>query len=186
MLGMLIAYDALGNVLHSRDYQVVYDPDTLEPLGLIDFLAAESAGIENTEFWRIETFDIDRETGAEILRDPQPVKGSKVWPEYLGGAAHHFRVILAGPAGNKRIVKLVHKGSGHVRDREQIEAAIESRKDEARREGRAADLRDLVGGPDRPLRLDDEGKTRPRTPRGSRPLLPFVSGRGRSQPPGQE
>jgi hypothetical protein len=168
MLCQLIAYDEDGSVVATLSYCVAKDEEG-RVVGLVDFAGYEQSGGSLRDIWKVSN-----------------AVGSATWPEWLGGSAHEFKVILAGPAGNKRIVKLVHKTSGHVRDREQIEAAIEARKDEARREGRAADLRDLVGGPDRPLRLDDEGKTRPRTPRGSRPLLPFVSGRGRSQPPGQE
>jgi hypothetical protein len=40
----------------------------------------------------------------------------------------------------------------------------------------AADIRDLVGGPDRPLLLDENGKTMAR-PKVERPNLPVVAPR---------
>jgi hypothetical protein len=174
-LGMLIAYDEQGNIVAGRDFQVVYDEDTGEPLGMIDFLAAEAAGIPNTEFWNLQTFDYEIVNGKEVavLRDPQPVRGSKAWPEWLGGRAVEFRVVLAGPPDNKRIVKLVHKKSGHERERAVIEAAIADRIAEAQRDNRPADIRDLVGGPDRPLFLDKDGKTG-KKPKVTRPNLPIV------------
>jgi hypothetical protein len=181
MRGMLIAYDERGNVIHTLDYMVVLDPDTQEPLGMLDFLLCEENGIGNIEFWKVLTYDLD-ENGNKVLRDPQPVKGSKVWPEWIGGSAHQFRVILAGPPGRKRIVKLIHKQSGHVRDREQIEAAIAERVEKAKAQGVPADLRDLLGGPDRPLKLDEDGRNRPRAG-SARKQLPVVAvGKGRARP----
>ena len=141
-------------------------------------------------------------------------KGSKVWPEWIGGAANEFRVELEGPPGRKRIGALVHKASGHRRERSALEgeinARIEAKRSEAHTQGEATrvvqramlkaerqalakelrsvrqpvalvelylpdqpesadpepgpvDIRDLVGGPDRPLELDDEGRTKPRS-----------------------
>jgi hypothetical protein len=177
MRGMLIAYDEGGNVTNTRSFQNVYDEDTGEAIGTIDFLAAEAAGIPNTAFWKITKYDHVYDDKGNMTRVPvadQPVKGSKVWPEYLGGEAHQFRVILAGPEGDKRIVKLVHRKSGVVRDRAKIEKAIEARKAEAREEGKPADLRDLVGGPTRPLKLDEDGRTRPRAEPKPRPAFPIV------------
>ena len=153
-LGMLLAYDPDGNVVATLDYAVRYD-DAGVPLGLVDFSAHEDAGGEMTDVWAV--------SGAA---------GSKVWPEWLGGRAHDFRVELVGPAGRKRVAALVHKASGHRRVRAEIEAAIQSRIDAAH--GQPADIRDLVGGPDRPLQLDDEGKTKARVPN-VRPALPLVS-----------
>jgi hypothetical protein len=176
MRGMLIAYDEDGNVTNTRSYQNVYDEDTGEAIGTIDFLAAEAAGIPNTAFWKITKYDHVYDDKGNMTRVPvadQPVKGSKVWPEYLGGEAHQFRVILAGPEGDKRIVKLVHRKSGVVRDRAKIEKAIEARK-AATPPGEPVDLRDLVGGPQRPLKLDEEGRTAPRVQR-DRPKFPVIS-----------
>lgn len=175
MAGMLISYDEDGNVLATCDYQNVYDPDTLDPIGETDYLYAEGHGVPNSPtFGTVETFDIilDKKTGKErfVLRDSQPCKGSKVWPECLGGRAIEFRVELAGPPGNKRIAALVHKQSGHRRERAEIEAKIMARIEEAH--GKPADIRDLVGGPDRPLKLDEDGKTKPRPQ--PTPIPPWV------------
>ena len=150
--GQLLAYDADGNVTATLDYLVQYD-DQKRPLGLVDFAAHEENGGAMTDVWNV--------AGAA---------GSKVWPEYLGAAAHQYRVEKVGPAGQKKIGALVHKTSGHRRERATIEAAIAQRIADAA--GGPADIRDLVGGPDRPLVVDSEGKTVPRQPR-TRPNLPL-------------
>jgi hypothetical protein len=160
-LGMLLAYDAVGNVVATLDYVVRYDDDGI-PLGLVDFAAHEEAGGEMTDVW----------TSSRAV-------GSKVWPEWLGGRAHEFTAELVGPPGNKRIGALVHKTSGHRRVRAIIDSVIATRMSEAALAHIPADLRDLVGGPDRPLKLDDEGKTVARTPR-VRPALPLVSAAGQT------
>jgi hypothetical protein len=161
MLGMLLGYDAAGNVLATLGYMVVY-ADDLErtPIGLVDFTAHEEAGGEATD---IVIFD----SGDPIT----PIKGAKVWPEWLASGVHDFRVELVGPPGGKRIGALVHKASGHRRERAAIEAAIQKRIKDA--DGRPADIRDLVGGPDRPLVLDVDGRTKARIP-SVRPQLPLV------------
>lgn len=151
---MLLAYDATGNVTATLDYVVQYDDDGT-PLGLVDFAAHEEAGGEMTDVWTVG--------GAA---------GSKVWPEWLGSRAHEFRAELVGPPGNKRIGALVHKVSGHRRVRAEIDARIDARVEATH--GQPADIRDIVGGPDRPLQLDDEGKTKVRVP-DARPALPLVS-----------
>lgn len=138
--GMLIAYDADGNVITTLPYLILYD-ETLAarpPIGMIDFASHEEVGGEHTDIWVVE--------GA---------KGSKVWPEYLDSQAHDFRVELEGEPGHKRIGALVHKLSGHRRERAAIEAAIEA----APVIGGTKDIRHLVGGPAHPLRLDVDGKT---------------------------
>jgi hypothetical protein len=140
MLCQLLAYDAAGEVIGTLDYLVRYDAEG-RALGLVDFAAHEEEGGEHTDIWRV--------SGA---------KGSKVWPEWLGGQAHAFRVELTGPAGRKRIAALIHKVSGHRRERATVEAAIRARILEAG-DG-PADIRDLVGGPDRPIRLSDDGTAR--------------------------
>jgi len=159
MVGMLLAYDLNGDVVTTLDHLVQCD-DAGAPLGLVDFAAHEEAGGEMTEVWTVSN-----------------AAGSKVWPEWLGGRAHDFRVELVGPPGRKRIAALVHKTSGHRRVRAEIEAAIDARIDAAH--GQPADIRDLVGGPDRPLQLDDEGKTKARVPN-TRPALPLVSAAGQT------
>lgn len=137
MLSMLLAYDDKGNIIATLDYLVVYN-DAGEAMGLADFEAHEAAGREHTDIWTVES-----------------AKGSKVWAEWLGVRAHEFRVELEGPAGRKRIAALVHRESGVRRERATVEAAIAERIRDAG-DG-PADLRDLVGGPDRPLPLDIGG-----------------------------
>jgi len=148
MLAMLIAFDATGNVVATLDHMVARD-DAGEVIGLVDFAAQESQG-ELTDVWNVEN-----------------AAGSGTWPEWLGTRAHDFRVERA----NGRISALVHKASGHRRERDKIEAAIGERIAAAGDE--PADIRDLVGGPDRPLLLDDEGRTKARVPV-QRPNLPII------------
>lgn len=155
MIGMLLAYDDAGDVVATLDYLVQYD-DAGAPVGIVDFESHEAAGGELTDIWRV--------AGA---------KGSKCWPEWLGARAHEFRVELEGPPGRKRIAALVHRATGRRRGRAALEGAIADRIRAAG--GGPADIRDLVGGPDRPLELDDRGDTRPRTP-AARPKLPVLRG----------
>jgi hypothetical protein len=144
---MLVAYNAAGEVTAILDHLVARDAAG-RVIGLVDFAAQEVAG-ELTDVWNVE--------GAA---------GSGTWPEWLGAKAHDFRVERA----NGRITALVHKSSGQRRERAAIEEAIEAVEpdDKGRR-----DIRHIVGGPDRPLLLDDEGRTTPREPR-SRPNLPVI------------
>ncbi len=130
--GMLLAYDADGNVVATLDYVVQYADDG-HPLGLVDFTAHEEQGGEHTEIWTVSN-----------------AAGSKAWPEYLGSRAHEYRVEKVGPPGKKHIGALVHKETGKRRERAAIEAAIAQRIADAH--GAPADIRDIVGGPDRPLR----------------------------------
>lgn len=138
MLGMLLAYDAAGNVVATLDHLVVRDDDGMAK-GLWDFTAHEAAGRAHTDIWTVSN-----------------AAGSKVWPEWLGASAHEFRVELDGPPGRKHISALVHKVSGHRRERAVIEGRIAARM-AAAGDG-PADLRDIVGGPDRPLRLEEDGR----------------------------
>lgn len=154
MLAMLIAYDNSRDVIATLDHLVARDADG-QAVGLVDFEAHELAGGELTDVWTVDR-----------------AAGSKTWPEWLGARAHEFRVELAGPAGRKRIVALIHKQSGVRREREAIELAVADRILAAGEE--AADVRDLLGGPGAPLRLDDEGRTEPRELL-TRPDLPTVA-----------
>lgn len=170
MLTMLVAYDADGDVVATLDHLVATD-EAGYVIGLVDFDAHELTGGELTDVWQV--------AGAV---------GSKTWPEWIGGRVYDFRVELTGPPGAKRISALVHVGhpvrtvggillpalpaSGHRRERAAIEAAIAQRI-EAAAEGQPADIRDIVGGPDRPLLLDDKGRTALRLPV-VRPALPIV------------
>lgn len=144
MIGMLLAYDAAGNIVGTLDHLVARD-DAGNITGLVDFTAHEAAGGEMTDIWIVDSGD-----------PAHPVKGSKVWPEWLGSGAHDFRVVLAGKAGKKHIAALVHKTSGHRRERAAILAAIEATEPNA---AGAKDIRSIVGGPDRSLRLDAQGRT---------------------------
>jgi len=158
MLSMLLAYDSAGNVLGTLDYLVARD-EAGNVLGLIDFGAHEEARGKLRDIWEV--------AGAA---------GSATWPEWLGGQAQEFRVELE--PGGKRIAALVHRGSGHRRERAGVEGAIRERI--AAAEGRPADIRDLVGGPDRPLVVDEEGRTRARgqqARRGTPRHLPVVGPR---------
>jgi len=164
MLSMLIAYDAAGDVVATLDVMVAKD-SAGAVVGLIDFEAHELAGGEMTDVWRVDN-----------------ATGSKTWPEWIGARAHDFRVELAGPPGKKRISALVHRESGHRRERAAVVASIEARIRAAGNE--PADIRDLVGGPERPLILDDEGRTLGRSPApsGTPAGLPVLSRGPREAP----
>lgn len=155
-LSFLIAYDSQGNIVGTVDHMIAQDDDS-NVIGLIDFAAHEQAGGRLRDIWE----------------NSQAV-GSGTWPEWLGGRAHEFRVELdPNPApARARIKALVHKTSGHRRERADIEAAIAERVKQA--SGKPADIRDLVGGPNAPLLLDDEGKTRPKM-KVERPKLPILA-----------
>jgi hypothetical protein len=153
----LLAYDAAGNVVATLDHMVARDAVD-DVIGLVDFAAHEDAGGEHTDIWVVE--------GAT---------GSKVWPEWLGSQAHDFRVELAGPPGAKHIAALIHKTSGHRRERAAVEAAIAAVEPDAQG---ARDIRHIVGGPTRPLELDSDGKTVPRRPNAGTPAhLPIIGGK---------
>lgn len=137
--GMLLAYDADGNVIATLDYAIALNPDK-SPRGVVDFGEQEESGLEHTAIWQVSA-----------------AVGSKFWPEWIGSAAHQFRVELEGPAGRKRIAALVHRESAVRRERAALEAAIAERIRDASDE--PADIRDLVGGPDRPLPLEPDGRT---------------------------
>lgn len=186
-LHSLVAYDANGEVVGTLDSVVAKDNDG-NVVGLVDFAAHEEAGGRLRDIW-------DREGAA----------GSATWPEWIGAQAYDFKVELDANPGNARakIAALVHKKSGHRRDRASIEAAVQERindrKMDARKKGdamrhdlrqrgmaaemlelvqdpeaEAADLRDLLGGPGKPLLLDEDGRTRPRPAKSQRPALPVV------------
>lgn len=147
----LLAYAPNGDVIATLDYMVARDENGVA-VGLLDFAAHEASGGRLREIWSVE--------GAA---------GSATWPEWLGGQAHAFRVELTG----KKVTALVHKTSGHRRERAGIEAEIAKRIEQAA--GKPADIRDVVGGPTRPLILDAEGKTAERSAQSGTPEhLPVV------------
>ena len=185
---MLLAWDRQGNVVATLDHMVARDEDG-NVVGLIDFEAHELAGGAVREIADFQSLDASVPKGIAkkyLGHDPQPdevvilppdepfrivhdqIAGAGTWPEWLGGGAHAFRV--DAPV-NRRPVALVHRKSGHRRERAAIEAAIAERI--AKANGKPADIRDLVGGPDRPLLLDEEGKTMARL-KVARPNLPIV------------
>lgn len=134
MLSMLLAYNAAGEIIATLDHMVARD-EAGSVVGLVDFTAHEETGGKLRDVW-----------------DVQGAAGSGTWPEWIGGKAHDFTVEL----DDKRIVALVHKDSGHRRKRAVIETEIAKRI--ARANGEPADLRDLLGGPDRALALDERGR----------------------------
>ena len=209
MLSMLLTYDADGNVTGTLDQLIVDGPDG-RPV-IIDFEAMEAAG---------EALRLRDDSSAGALHDPRAV-GAGSWPEWIGAAAHDFRVETAGVDRDRRISALVHighpegidesgehvpavPGSGHRRERAVIEAEIERRlaakRDEARQRGaelrehlsevegarpelialvpdpepEPADIRNVVGGPDRHLLLDDAGRSLPWHPPEPSPLARFA------------
>ncbi len=139
---MLIAYNAAGDIVATLDHLVVRDAGG-NVVGLADLDALERDGGEMIDAWTVE--------GAS---------GSKTWPEWLGARATEFTVELDGEPGRKRAVALVHKTSGHRRERQAIDDEIQRRTQQAN--GEPVDVRDLLGGPDRPLLLDEDGATKPR------------------------
>lgn len=141
---MLLAYDFNGDVVATLDYLVIYDETKpgRPPLGLVDFAAHEEAGGEHTDIWSNDA-----------------AVGSKTWPEWIGGRAHEFTVELDGSPGAKRIVALVHKESGHRRERAAVGAEIERRLEAVRV---AARVRGESIRASLPQRRDAEGRFLPR------------------------
>lgn len=194
MLGMLLAYDAVGNVLATLDYMVASN-ETGEVIGLVDCAAHEAAGGRLRDIWDASVFDapIPDAVRSEVAKvrgvraqdvtslDPdhpwrvahETVRGSGTWPEWIGGRAHDFQVALDA---QKRITALVHRASGHRRERAELEAAIAHRIAAAGDE--PADIRDLVGGPNAPLVLDEHGRSLGRSAlrTGTPPHLPVIRG----------
>lgn len=158
MLCMLLAYDADGNVVATLDYLTLSAPDG-GARGTVDFAAIEKAG---------EPLRLRPDSSAGVWYVPDAV-ASGTWPEWI--RPEGFRVETVGEGRQKRITALVHKTSGHRRERADIEAAIAERI--AAADGQPADIGDLVGGPDRPLILDDNGRTVARR-ENRRPKLPLV------------
>lgn len=150
MLTMLLAYDAAGNITETLDYMVARD-ETGKVVGIIDFEAHERAGGKMRDIWTANAV------------------GSGTWPEWIGPQAHAFRVERDATG---RIAAIVHKTSGHRREREAIEDAIAARIRESA--GQKADIRDIVGGPTAPLVLDEDGRTRSRDIRPTPAHLPIV------------
>jgi hypothetical protein len=145
----LLAYDAAKNVIATLGHVVASD-ESGHALGLVDFDSHEQSGGRLRDIWEV--------SGAV---------GSGTWPEWLGGAAHSFRVELDS---SKRIVALVHKTSGQRRERAAIVSAIEA---VPVIDGKR-DIRHLVGGPTRPLTLDEHGRNATRSAGEKPPHLPII------------
>ncbi len=136
MLSAMLAYDAAGNVVATMDYAVAKDAQG-QVIGLVDFEYYELAG------------QLDK-----VWIQPSQAVGSGTWPEWLGSRAHEFRVQLGADG---RIAALIHRQSQHRRDRSAIVAAAAARVAAPGPFG--VDLRDVLGGPTAPLRLDQAGRT---------------------------
>ena len=151
----LLAWNAAGEIVATLAHMVAQDENG-NVIGLVDFEAHNAAGGRLRDVWEVSD-----------------ATGSDTWPEWLGGAAYDFTVELDPNPRNARarIAALVHKKSGHRRERAEIEAVIEDRIQKAN--GKPADIRDVVGGPNRPLLLDENGRTKART-KAKRPVLPVV------------
>jgi hypothetical protein len=93
---------------------------------------------------------------------------SGTWPEWIGSRALDFRVVVA----TGRVDALIHRTSSKHRTRAGVETAIAERIEAAQEEA-PVDISDLVGGPDRPLMLDEDGDTLPRV-EAVQPDLPVV------------
>lgn len=181
-----VAVDELPVLPHPRFPPMSDDPDA--PPSRRVYLMPERQGYVNRG-------------GAWVVDDDPPVVGAGTWPEFLGPAAHDFRVDVRPGAkgGTHKVRGLIHATSGHRRDRAALVAEVERRvrvateAREARRAARRAtaggapptdaidgvevDVGDLFGGPDRPLRLDAEGRTvsEDRPVRGPRRPLPVAA-----------
>lgn len=137
-LALLIAYDAAGNVVATLDYLRVKKPDG--SYVLVDPEEHERSGRRLRELWQVES-----------------AVGSGSWPEWIGPRAHDFRVELDSSQPLK-IKRLVHRASGLRRERSEIEREVARRRRAAGSD--PVDLRDLLGGPGRPLELDDDGRSK--------------------------
>lgn len=168
---MLIAWRRDGSIAAVLNYLVRYD-ELQRPIGLVDFAAHEAAGGRLRDVW--DVCDPDEPVPDELAGTTIPpdhpwrvahdqVEGSGTWPEWVPPDSFvvelepAFSRALAGPSF--RIRALVHKKSGFRRERARIQAAIDERIAAARVNDEAADLRDLAGGPDRPLMIDATGHT---------------------------
>ena len=158
MISPLIAYDAAGNIVATLDHLTARDEDG-NVTGLVDFEAHELAGKELTDIWTVED-----------------AVGSGTWPEWLGAQAHDFKVELAGSGQRHKILGLTHRRSGFQRSRGEVMQRINDRK---RAAGNApADIRDIVGGPTKPLLLDANGRNRPRLRSLTAAMLPVMDLKG--------
>jgi len=169
---MLLAWNTDGDVMATCDWLVTYEPETGAPVGVVDFARHEREGGALLDIWRVAR-EADGATADAV--------GSGTWPEFLGGAAHDFQVELE-PGWSRslrdrtpyRVRNLVHRGSGYKRKRVDIDAAIAARI--ATAADRTIDLRDILGGPTKPIELDARGEQRERvvSARSTLPLIPMV------------
>jgi len=186
MLCSLVAWNADGEVVGTLEHLVARDTEG-NAVGLVDFEAHESAGGSLKDVW-VHSNAVGSGTWPEWL-------GTR--------AHDFKVELHDSPApARARIAVLIHKTSGIRRERVAIEAAIQARIDVKRAEAKQrgdenrkiaramgmkpedaakvpdpepdpADIRDLLGGPNRPLLLDEDGKTMAR-PKVERPNLPII------------
>lgn len=131
---MLLAYNEDGDVVATLDYLVSYDPDTGDALGLVDFEAVEEAGRPLTDVW-----------------EASDAVGSGTWPEWIGTAAHDFKVTRSGG----KIIRLTHRKSKAKRSRAEVKKAIAA----AIRESEGPpNITAIVGSPVQSLMLDADGQ----------------------------
>jgi hypothetical protein len=128
MHGMLIAWDANGEVVATLDALVQRDGDNVY---LVNFEQMEAGGLALVDTWNVET-----------------AVGSGHWPEWLGAAAHDYKVELGD--GPQRIKAQLGQDTGARRERTKIDNRNAKRRAETP-EGEPVDLRSIVGGPNSPV-----------------------------------
>lgn len=136
----LIAYDRSGNVIAVIEDLVLPDEDGV--MRSVDVEATEADDVKLRDLWEV--------SGAS---------GSTTWPEHLGPRFLEFRVHI-DKRFNLRGRRLIHRGSGHARDRDAIEEAVVRRVEETEvtRGRRVVDVRPVLGDSAHPLALDDDGR----------------------------
>lgn len=129
----LIAYDARGNIFAALHELYWTAPDG--SVHAVDLEAAEAGRLRDV--W-------------EVSR----ASGSCYWPEHLSDRFTEFRV----ERESRRAVRLIHRGSGHVRHRGLIEDAVAAIEETQWRPLLAAKRR-ILGDAGHPLRLGADGGT---------------------------
>lgn len=129
----LIAYDARGSI-----FAVLHELYWTAPDGSVHAVDLEAAeGGRLRDLW-------------EVSR----ASGSAYWPEHLGDRFTEFRV----ERESGRAVRLIHRGSGHVRHRGLIEDALAAI-EETQWGPLLAARRRILGDAGHPLRLGHDGRT---------------------------
>lgn len=162
---MMVAWDKDGQVVATCSFMARMEDG--EVVGHYDFDAAELGGHSLRDLWVV----------------PRAV-GSGAWPEQLGVQAQAFKVeTRPGPkGGTHKVVALVHKDSGHRRERAPIHAEVDRRVGAARAQEALTgtygppNITDLVGGygDNRGLALDEHGRDMPKVVGRPAPDIPYV------------